>query len=270
MVQVVGIRFKKSGKIYYFDPLDIDLKINDNVLVETARGVEYGYVVIEPRDMEKTEIISPLKPVIRLATKEDHLIHDENIKKAKEAFKICKEKVLEHNLEMKILDVEYTFDNNKLIFYFTADGRIDFRELVKDLASIFKTRIELRQIGVRDEAKLLGGVGPCGKVCCCKQFLGEFQPVSIKMAKEQDLSLNPCKISGICGRLMCCLQYEQETYEEILKEMPKVGTKVNTPYGIGTIVNRYLLLEELEVRVRTQEDIEEIVRLGLKDISIIE
>lgn len=205
MISVVGVRFKKAGKVYYFDPDDIDIELNDFVIVETARGIEFGHVVVGKKEVSEEEIVSPLKKVLRIAEDEDFSIHRENKAKAKEAMLICEEKVKDHGLDMKIIDVEYTFDNSKVIFYFTADGRVDFRELVKDLAAVFRTRIELRQIGVRDEAKMLGGIGPCGKMCCCAQFLGEFEPVSIKMAKEQNLSLNPTKISGLCGRLMCCL-----------------------------------------------------------------
>ncbi len=269
MVKVVGVRFKKAGKIYYFDPVDIDINLNDEVLVETARGMEYGTVVISPRYIDKSEMVAALKPVLRLATEEDRQIHLDNKQRAKEALEICSEKIQEHNLEMKIIDVEYTFDNNKLIFYFTADGRIDFRDLVKDLASIFRTRIELRQIGVRDEAKMLGGLGPCGRMCCCNRFLGEFEPVSIKMAKEQELSLNPCKISGICGRLMCCLKYEQDTYEEILEYMPNIGQSVKTPDGTGVIVSTHTLLEKVKVRVKLKDDTEDIIDYDLKDIDIL-
>ena len=243
MVKVVGVRFKKAGKIYYFDPDKIDAKKNDFVIVETARGLEFGVVAVGPKEVNEDEIISPLKPVLRLAEDEDVQIHKENKKKAKEAMTICQEKVKEHALEMNLVDVEYTFDNNKVIFYFTADNRVDFRDLVKDLASIFKTRIELRQIGVRDEAKIIGGIGPCGQITCCTRFLGEFAPVSIKMAKEQSLSLNPTKISGLCGRLMCCLKYEQETYEELLVHMPQVGAIINSPDGTGVIISSYTLLQ---------------------------
>lgn len=269
MVEVVGVRFKGAGKIYYFDPVDIDMKLSDSVLVETARGIEYGSVVLGPRRMEERDIVAPLKPVIRIATEKDIDQHYENLQKAKEAKRVCTEKILEHKLEMKIIDVEYTFDNNKLIFYFTADGRIDFRELVKDLASIFRTRIELRQIGVRDEAKILGGVGPCGRVTCCKQFLGEFEPVSIKMAKEQDLSLNPCKISGICGRLMCCLKYEQDAYEEILKRLPRYGDRVKTPLGPGTITSIYTLTETAQVRVRLKDGTDDMMVFDVAELEPI-
>lgn len=268
MVKVVGVRFKKAGKVYYFDPDDIDIKLNDFVIVETARGVEFGHVVIGPKEVPEDEIVAPLKPVIRVADDEDFEIHRENKRKAKEAMVICEEKVAEHGLDMKIIDVEYTFDNNKVIFYFTADGRVDFRELVKDLAAIFRTRIELRQIGVRDEVKMVGGMGPCGKTCCCVQFLGEFEPVSIKMAKEQNLSLNPTKISGLCGRLMCCLKYEQETYEEILSRMPQVGTIAITPEGRGTIIETFTLLEAVKVKVRLEDGSDDIFQFKISEIEI--
>ncbi|NLT95138.1 MAG: stage 0 sporulation family protein [Clostridia bacterium] len=222
---VIGVRFKPAGKIYYFDPDNLEIKVNDKVIVETARGIEYGYVVIGPREISEEEIVPPLKKVLRIATPEDTEQVKANEAKEKDAFKICLEKIAEHNLPMKLIDVEYTFDNSKIIFFFTAEGRVDFRELVKDLAAIFRTRIELRQIGVRDEAKMLGGIGTCGRILCCHSFLGEFEPVSIKMAKEQNLSLNPAKISGICGRLMCCLKYENDVYAQCRKEldrMPKI------------------------------------------------
>lgn len=227
MIKVVGIRFKKAGKIYYFDPDKKWINEGDFVIVETIRGIEYGQVVVGPKMVKEEDIISPLKKVLRLATEEDIRINDENKEKERDAFNLCLKKIEEHELEMKLVDIEYTFDNNKVIFYFTADGRIDFRELVKDLASIFRTRIELRQIGVRDEAKMIGGLGPCGRPMCCSSFLGEFYPVSIKMAKEQKLSLNPAKISGICSRLMCCLNYEHQVYEENIKELPDVGDRVS-------------------------------------------
>lgn len=227
MIKVVGVRFKKAGKIYYFDPDKKYIKDEDYVVVETARGIEFGQVVVGPKMVSEEEIIQPLKKVLRLATEEDIRINSENKQKEKEAFELCVKKIEEHQLEMKLVDIEYTFDNNKVIFYFTADGRIDFRELVKDLAAIFRTRIELRQIGVRDEAKMIGGLGPCGRTMCCSTFLGEFYPVSIKMAKEQKLSLNPAKISGICSRLMCCLNYEHQVYEENIKLLPEVGDRVS-------------------------------------------
>lgn len=267
MIRVVGVRFKKAGKIYYFDPGDIDVPFNDFVIVETSRGVEFGHVALGPKEISEEDIVAPLKEVLRVATDEDFDINRENKRKAKEAMEICKEKIEEHELLMNLIDVEYTFDRNKVIFYFTADGRVDFRELVKDLASIFKTRIELRQIGVRDEAKMLGGIGPCGKETCCKQFLGEFQPVSIKMAKEQNLSLNPTKISGLCGRLMCCLKYEQETYEELIEKIPNVGAIVKTPKGKGTIVDTYTLLEKVKVRVTLEDKTEDLLTFSIKDIE---
>ena len=231
MIKVVGVRFKKAGKIYYFDPEKKWINNGDFVIVETVRGIEYGQVVVGPKMVKEDDIVQPLKKVLRLATEEDNKINQENIDKEKRAFDICLKKIEDHGLEMKLIDIEYTFDNNKVIFYFTADGRIDFRELVKDLASVFRTRIELRQIGVRDEAKMIGGLGPCGRQMCCATFLGEFYPVSIKMAKEQKLSLNPAKISGICSRLMCCLNYEHHVYEENEKLLPDVGDKVKV---IGT------------------------------------
>lgn len=268
MIDVVGVRFKEAGKIYYFDPDNIDINKDDFVIVETARGIEFGHVVTGPKKISEDEIVAPLKKVLRVATDKDINIHKENKKKAKEAMKICEDKVRDHNLGMKIIDVEYTFDNNKVIFYFTADGRVDFRELVKDLAAIFRTRIELRQIGVRDEAKMIGGMGPCGRRCCCSKFLGEFEPVSIKMAKEQNLSLNPTKISGLCGRLMCCLQYEQDTYEEILKKMPEVGRIALTPMGRGTIIDTYTLLERVKVRVRLEDGTEDIFQYQIEEIKL--
>ncbi|MBS4535915.1 stage 0 sporulation family protein [Clostridium sp. D2Q-14] len=267
MINVVGVRFKKAGKIYYFDPVDIDVKKENSVIVETVRGIEFGDVVVGPKEIKEEDIVAPLKNVIRIATEEDIIKHKENKSKEKRAFEICEEKIEEHKLQMKLIDVEYTFDNNKVIFYFTADGRVDFRELVKDLASIFRTRIELRQIGVRDEAKMIGGVGPCGRALCCNSFLGDFDPVSIKMAKEQNLSLNPTKISGLCGRLMCCLKYEHEAYEESLGLLPEVGLKVRTPRGKGIVVDTNTLLEIVKVRVKGEDDTEEIVPFVLDEIE---
>lgn len=249
MVKVVGVRFKKAGKIYFFDPDELDIVANSHVIVETVRGIEFGEVVVPNREVPDEQIVAPLKKVIRVATEEDISHAADNSKKEKEAFEICLKKIKEHNLDMKLIDVEYTFDNNKVLFYFTADGRVDFRELVKDLAAVFKTRIELRQIGVRDESKMMGGIGICGRALCCKSFLGEFQPVSIKMAKEQGLSLNPTKISGNCGRLMCCLKYEEDAYEEILSRVPKVGAIVETPEGQGTVMEINLLKELLKVKM---------------------
>ena len=254
MVEIIGVRFRPVGKIYYFDPDGMSIEKGTNVIVETARGIEYGNVVISNREVEDDKITSPLKKVIRTATEEDDAHLNDNITRAKEAFKICEKKIEQYGLEMKLIDTEYTFDNNKILFYFTAYGRIDFRELVKDLASVFRTRIELRQIGVRDEAKYVGGLGICGKTLCCATFLGDFQPVSIKMAKEQNLSLNPTKISGTCGRLMCCLKYEQEAYEDLIKATPKVGAFVSTPDGNGTVVETNLIKGELKVRLNAAPD----------------
>jgi cell fate regulator YaaT (PSP1 superfamily) len=249
MVKVVGVRFKKAGKVYYFDPDQFNIEAGTNVIVETARGVEFGEAVITVRDVTDDEIVAPLKKVMRIATDEDVKHASENKRKENEAFATCLQKIKDHNLDMKLIEVEYTFDNNKILFYFTADGRVDFRELVKDLAAVFKTRIELRQIGVRDESKMMGGIGVCGRVLCCSSYLGEFQPVSIKMAKEQGLSLNPTKISGTCGRLMCCLKYEQDAYEYLIKRAPKAGAIVDTPDGQGVIVETYLIKEIVKVRL---------------------
>ena len=250
MIEVVGVRFVNAGKIYYFDPLDFNIEKNLNVIVETARGVELGTVVVYPKKIDENELTSPLKPIIRIATDEDKQIYNENTEKSKETFAICQEKIKEHNLNMFLIDCEYTFDRNKLIFYFTAEGRIDFRDLVKDLASIFKTRIELRQIGVRDEAKSIGGLGPCGRKLCCSSWLGDFHPVSIKMAKDQSLSLNPTKISGICGRLFCCLKYEHDFYAETLETMPLVGALVKTDdKKKGTVFEVNALLEQVKVEL---------------------
>ena len=253
MEMVVGVRFRNVGKIYYFNPKDYKVKVGDHVIVETARGVEYGRVVLEPRAVKEDEVVHPLKEVLRVATKEDEEHEAENRLKEKDAFKICKKKIREHGLEMKLIDAEYTFDNNKVLFYFTADGRIDFRQLVKDLASVFKTRIELRQIGVRDETKILGGIGICGRTLCCHTYLSEFAPVSIKMAKEQNLSLNQTKISGVCGRLMCCLKYENDIYMEFRRGMPDVGEKIKTPDGMAKVVETNLLENTIKVRLYTDE-----------------
>lgn len=254
MAEVIGVRFKQVGKVYYFDPAGIQVKKEDHVIVETARGVECGEVAMENRQVSDDNIVKPLKKVIRKATEEDLAQMRKNQEKQISAAKICNEKIAAHKLDMKLVDVEYTFDNNKILFYFTADGRVDFRELVKDLASVFRTRIELRQIGVRDEAKMLGGLGICGRPFCCSTFLGEFQPVSIKMAKEQSLSLNPVKISGTCGRLMCCLKYEQEAYEDLLRSTPKVGALVETVEGKGKVVEVNLLSGLLKVRLDANPD----------------
>ena len=245
MIKVVGIRFQRAGKIYYFDPLDYDLETAMHVIVETARGVEMGTVLIPPKEVEDDKVIQPLKPVIRVATDEDEKVMERNKEKEAEAYVICKEKIAKHGLEMKLVAAEYTFDNNKLLFYFTADGRIDFRELVKDLAAVFRTRIELRQIGVRDETKIMGGYGICGRELCCHTFLSEFAPVSIKMAKEQNLSLNPTKISGVCGRLMCCLKNEEETYEYLNSRLPNVGDYVTTDDGLKGEVSSVNVLRQL-------------------------
>ena len=248
MIEIVGVRFKDVGKVYYFDPDGKTLKEGDHAVVETARGLECGCVAIPNKSVEDSEIVSPLKKVVRVATENDIKTMNENREKEKKAFDICMEKIEKHKLEMKLVDVEYTFDNSKILFYFTADGRVDFRELVKDLAGVFRTRIELRQIGVRDEAKMLGGLGICGRPFCCSTFLGDFQPVSIKMAKEQGMSLNPVKISGTCGRLMCCLKYEQDVYEDLLSIAPKVGAFVKTPDGRGTVTEVNLLTGVLKVQ----------------------
>lgn len=249
MLKVIGVRFKRAGKIYYFDPGELEIQAGQSVIVETVRGVEFGDVVLGIKEIQENEAVAPLKKVIRVANDDDIKHVKENHAKEKDAFNICVKKIEEHGLKMKLIDVEYTFDNNKVIFYFTADGRIDFRDLVKDLASIFKTRIELRQIGVRDEAKMIGGIGPCGQQLCCCCHLSEFAPVSIKMAKEQGLSLNPAKISGICGRLMCCLKYEQEVYEEIRKKMPKVGENLVTPDGKGIVVENNILCQKVKIKL---------------------
>jgi cell fate regulator YaaT (PSP1 superfamily) len=269
MISVVGIRFKKAGKIYYFDPDEIVINKFDHVIVETARGLEFGEVVIGKREVEEAEIVSPLKKVIRIATNEDQVKNSDNKDREKEAFDLCLGKIGEHGLSMKLIDVEYTFDNSKIIFYFVADGRIDFRELVKDLAAIFRTRIELRQIGVRDESKMIGGLGPCGRSMCCSTFLGDFEPVSIKMAKEQSLSLNPTKISGVCGRLMCCLNYEQSTYEDIRKRTPIVGSIVKTPDGEGEVVENNILLEKIKARVKISPDEFDIITYNITEIELI-
>lgn len=249
MHRVVGVRFKRAGKIYYFSPGEINIQKDDYVIVETARGIEFGKVVIGPKDVGEDDVVLPLKNVLRIATEKDKLIVEENRLEAEKAFNICVKKIEEHGLEMKLVDVEYTFDRNKVLFYFTADGRIDFRELVKDLAAIFRTRIELRQIGVRDEAKMLGGVGPCGRILCCSTFLGDFEPVSIKMAKDQNLSLNPTKISGLCGRLMCCLKYENDVYETAKKDLPDLNEEMITSYGIGKVVGLNMLEKLVQIEI---------------------
>ena len=260
MIKVTGVRFRQAGKVYYFDPKNYKMKIGDHVIVETARGVEFGRVVLGPKEVGEDEVVHPLKEVLRVATQADEDREKQNRLKEKDAFKICQKKIREHGLEMKLIDAEYTFDNNKVLFYFTADGRIDFRQLVKDLAAIFKTRIELRQIGVRDETKILGGIGICGRQLCCHTYLSEFAPVSIRMAKEQNLSLNQTKISGVCGRLMCCLKNEQETYEELNRRLPGIGDTVTTPDGIqGNVqsVNVLRQLVKVVVEIGDEKEIQE-------------
>ncbi|MBN2910697.1 stage 0 sporulation family protein [Polycladomyces sp. WAk] len=249
MLAVVGVRFRQAGKIYYFDPGDHPIRRGDHVIVETVRGIEYGKVVVGKRFVSEDEVVLPLKKVIRIADDQDAEVMKANRESAKEAMAICAEKIRQHGLEMKLVDVEYTFDRNKVIFYFTADGRVDFRELVRDLAAVFRTRIELRQIGVRDEAKMLGGIGPCGRILCCSSFLGDFEPVSIKMAKDQNLSLNPAKISGLCGRLMCCLKFENEHYEMAKRNMPDIGARVKTPEGEGKVVVLNMLERKVQVEL---------------------
>ena len=259
MIKIIGVRFRNVGKVYYFSPKNFDICVGDHVIVETARGVEYGHVVLGPKEVEDEKVIQPLKEVIRLATPKDDAREESNRRKEREAFEICQKKIREHELEMKLIDAEYTFDNNKVLFYFTADGRIDFRELVKDLAAVFKTRIELRQIGVRDETKILGGMGICGRALCCHTYLSEFAPVSIKMTKEQNLSLNPTKISGVCGRLMCCLKNEQETYEYLNRKLPGVGDSVTTPENLKGEVTSVNVLRQL-VKVLVDVDDEKEIR----------
>ena len=267
MIKVIGVRFRQAGKIYNFDPAEFDIKKGDNVIVETVRGIEYGLVVSDIREEKEENVIMPLKPVIRIATQEDKKAAKDNLEKEKKAFRICKEKIAKHNLEMKLIDAEYTFDNNKVLFYFTADGRIDFRELVKDLASVFRTRIELRQVGVRDEAKMLGGIGMCGRPLCCNTYLPEFVPVSIKMAKEQNLSLNPTKISGICGRLMCCLKNEQEAYEHLNSNLPDVGEFVKTFDGFkGEVVSVNVLRQKVKIVIE-QNDEREIKEYAINELK---
>jgi cell fate regulator YaaT (PSP1 superfamily) len=272
LYDVVGVRFKKAGKIYYFDPGDLSFEKDDFVIVETVRGVEYGRAVIARKRVEEHDVVLPLKKVVRIADQKDRMIVEENKQAAQEAYEVCNEKVTEHQLDMKLVDVEYTFDRNKIIFYFTADGRVDFRELVKDLAAIFRTRIELRQIGVRDEAKMLGGIGPCGRMLCCSTFLGDFDPVSIKMAKDQNLSLNPTKISGLCGRLMCCLKYENDEYESAKEALPDIGEIIETPQGTGKVVGLNILERVLQVELKEQERVleytlDEIIKEGAFSIQ---
>ncbi len=268
MATVVGVKFKAGGKVYYFDPKDLELPVGESVIVETARGVEFGTVAMEKKEVSDGEMVAPLKEVIRIATDEDKLRLEENKRKEKDAFRICMEKIEKHGLGMKLVEAEYTFDNNKILFYFTADGRVDFRELVKDLASVFRTRIELRQIGIRDEAKMLGGLGICGRGLCCNSYLDDFHPVSIKMAKEQGLSLNPTKISGVCGRLMCCLKYEQNCYDELTKITPHVGAKVQTADGEGIVQSVSLLKGILKVKL-DKDDEKELNEYKVEDIKIL-
>lgn len=269
MAKVIGVRFRNGGKVYYFMPGNREIKSGDHVIVETVRGVEYGHVVLGNREVDDSKITQPLKSVIRLATNEDEIREENNHKKEKDAFKICQEKIAKHGLEMKLIDVEYTFDNNKILFYFTADGRIDFRELVKDLASVFKTRIELRQVGVRDETKIIGGVGICGRVLCCHSYLSEFIPVSIRMAKEQNLSLNPSKISGVCGRLMCCLKNEEETYEYLNSKLPGVGDFVTTDDGLkGEVQSVSVLRQQVKVIVTVNHDEKEIREYKVEQLEV--
>ena len=267
MTKVIGVRFRTAGKIYFFDPLNFEIKRGDHVIVETARGIEFGTVMTGVTEVEDEKVIQPLKPVIRIANERDIEQEANNKLKEKDAFKICLEKIRKHELEMKLIDAEYTFDNNKILFYFTADGRIDFRELVKDLAAIFKTRIELRQIGVRDETKILGGIGICGRPLCCHTYLSEFAPVSIKMAKEQNLSLNPTKISGVCGRLMCCLKNEQETYEYLNKQLPNLGDQVMTPEGIKGEVQSVNVLRQLVKVIMDVNDEKEIREYKVEELK---
>ncbi|MEW9503331.1 PSP1 domain-containing protein [Jeotgalibacillus marinus] len=275
MYDVVGVRFKKAGKIYYFDPNQHNILKDEYVIVETVRGVEYGKVVVDVKKVDENDVVLPLKKVVRIADQKDRLSVQENKEEAKHAYEVCKKKIREHDLEMKLVDVEYTFDRNKVIFYFTADGRVDFRNLVKDLASVFRTRIELRQIGVRDEAKMLGGIGPCGRMLCCSTFLGDFEPVSIKMAKDQNLSLNPAKISGLCGRLMCCLKYENDEYEAAKEEMPDLGQFVQTHEGKGKVVGLNMLERVLQVEMKGQDrtleyTLEEIISNDITSIQATE
>lgn len=267
MAKVVGVRFRNVGKIYYFDPKEYEIRLYDHVIVETARGMEYGKVVMPPKEVPDEEVVHPLKEVLRMATKEDDEREKANRQREREAYKVCQQKIREHNLDMKLIDAEYTFDNNKVLFYFTADGRIDFRQLVKDLAAIFKTRIELRQIGVRDETKILGGIGICGRCLCCHTYLSEFAPVSIEMAKEQSLSLNQTKISGVCGRLMCCLKNEQDTYEELNKRLPGIGDSVTTPDGMTGTVHSVNVLRQTVRVVIEENDEKEIQDFSVEDLK---
>lgn len=269
MIEVIGVRFKKAGKIYYFDPAEFQITTEDYVIVETVRGIEFGKVEITQKRVDEEDVVLPLKKVMRIATEADKQIVRENKELGNNALTVCTDKIELHQLEMNLVDVEYTFDRNKVIFYFTADGRIDFRTLVKDLAGEFRTRIELRQIGVRDEAKLLGGIGPCGRMLCCSTFLGDFEPVSIKMAKDQNLSLNPAKISGLCGRLMCCLKYENDEYEDAKRELPDVGRVMETPFGSGKVVGLNILERLIQIEIHDQENVIEYTLDELVESGII-
>lgn len=272
MIEVIGVRFKKAGKMYYFDPDQHDISIGNYVIVETVRGIEFGKVVITNKRVDEEDVVLPLKKVIRIANEDDKLTVARNQEQAKLAFETGTEKIKTHKLDMNLVEVDYTLDRNKIIFYFTADGRVDFRNLVKDLAAIFKTRIELRQIGVRDEAKMLGGIGPCGRMLCCSTFLGEFEPVSIKMAKDQNLSLNPAKISGLCGRLMCCLKYENDDYEEAKRLLPDIGTSIKTPFGNGKVIGLNMLERLVQVNIPEKERVieytlDELVEEGMVQVQ---
>lgn len=269
-MKIAGVRFRKAGKIYYFDPNGLEINAGEHVIVETVRGVEYGTVVLSEKEVEEDTVVQPLKKVLRIATEEDKETEIKNKEKEREALGVCKEKIRKHALEMKLIDCEYTFDNNKLLFYFTADGRVDFRELVKDLASVFKTRIELRQIGVRDETKMLGSIGICGRTLCCHGHLSDFHPVSIKMAKDQNLSLNPTKISGVCGRLMCCLKYEEDTYKELNKNLPRVGTKVRVRETgkIADVIKTNIIRQSVKVIVRKEDGEPEFLEMKLEEIDM--
>jgi len=269
LIKVIGVRFKKAGKIYYFDPAEHNVSKNSYVIVETVRGIEFGKVVLTDKLVDEEDVVLPLKQVIRIATEEDKQTVFENQKQAEKAFQTCTDKIKEHNLDMRLVEAEYTFDRNKVIFYFTADGRVDFRNLVKNLAALFKTRIELRQIGVRDEAKMLGGIGPCGRMLCCSTFLGDFEPVSIKMAKDQNLSLNPAKISGLCGRLMCCLKYENDDYEKAKRELPDIGESIKVPFGDGKVVGLNILEKLVQIEIPDKERVIEYTLDELIDEGII-
>lgn len=269
MIEVIGVRFKKAGKIYYFDPGETEVSVDSYVIVETARGIEFGKAVLTNKRVDEEDVVLPLMKVIRIADKNDKRVVVENQEQADKAFSTCSEKIKEHKLDMNLVDVEYTFDRNKIIFYFTAEGRVDFRNLVKNLAALFKTRIELRQIGVRDEAKMLGGIGPCGRMLCCSTFLGDFEPVSIKMAKDQNLSLNPAKISGLCGRLMCCLKYENDQYEEAKRELPDIGEVIYTPFGSGKVAGLNMLEKIVQIELPDNERVIEYTLDELIDEGII-